>query len=94
MTIICEAGIARPTDTGVEGAIDVVFVLTLPDGTEHDGECTLVANESSGDFGSWGGIDHWLDSRTVGVISALPEFGDLRDAILVACGAEADRVQS
>lgn len=96
-TIECTAGIARATDTGVVGAIDVVFVVTLPDGSEHEGECTLVADESTGGFGAWGGdITNWLDDATVDVISALPriDFDAAREAILAACGAEADRVQS
>lgn len=84
-----EAGIATATDTGVEGAIDVCFMLTL-DGVEHYGEVTLCRHEDGRPgYGSWGGRDHWLDGSTVALLRDCEDDGDILDAIEAACAPEA-----
>lgn len=66
------AGAARATTTGVEGALDVPFTLSLG-GRELTGGATLLPREDGGPgYRAWGGgPDHWLDGRTVAALREL-----------------------
>jgi hypothetical protein len=85
------ASIATPTTTGVEGAMDVDVTVTI-DGKEHDGEVTLVRSEQDGRWVSWGQPDHWVSSKLLASLQALPhhEFRSALNAIEEAASESCD----
>lgn len=74
--------------TGVEGGLDVDFTLTLSDGTEIDGEATLLPHEDGRPgYGAWGAPDNWVDGRT---LAAIRDRDDLREILAVIEASCAD----
>ena len=63
---------ARPTDTGVNGAMDVYVEITM-DGREICGDVTMVRHELTGEWVPYGNAaDYWVSGRM------LRELSDLR----------------
>ena len=79
------ADFARETDTGVEGAKDADVTVTI-DGVEYEGEVTLVRHEQTGDWGSWGSADNWVEGRLLDQLAGLSsdDFRAALDAIEAA----------
>ncbi len=91
MSISAVAGQATTTATGVEGAIDVTFVLTI-DGEEIRGECTLLPRaDGRPGYAAWGSPDHWVDGRTIGELRRLygAAYSSALNAIEEACAPRA-----
>lgn len=70
-----QASNARPTTTGVNGAVDVNVHVTLPDGREVRGEVTLCpAEDGRPVYESWGGgADHWVSGGLLAELYAVAE---------------------
>lgn len=92
LTIAVEASHARPSTTGVDDGYDVDVCVTLPDGTEIDGEVTLLRRtwEVNSPWGAWGTPNNWLDGRTLASLRELDhdDYRDALDAIESAASAE------
>lgn len=57
----------------VAGATDVDITVTI-DGTEHEGEVTLIPAEDRNACGrlvAWGSPDHWVDGKLLSVLKEL-----------------------
>lgn len=86
--------IATESTTGVDDAYDVSFTLSWEDESgehSHEGEATLLRHDQTGHWGSWGSApDHWLDGRTVALLTDWPEGGwrEALSAIESACAEE------
>jgi len=84
----------RATSTGVAGGVDVDVSLMLPDGTELEGEVTLMRREYDGSYGEWGAPDNWISGRLLGEINARWDDYDHRavlDRLSTVAGHVADR---
>lgn len=83
-------GVVSQTITGVEGALDVDVTVTLSDGTEHEGEVTLVRDR--GHATAWRAYGDepsmWVEA---GLLAALDRCADRRTALgeLAECTAMA-----
>jgi hypothetical protein len=65
------AGAATPADD--ERGVDVDFRLSIG-GEEHAGSVTLLPHEDGRPgYGSWGSLDHWLDSATCRLLRDLDQ---------------------
>jgi hypothetical protein len=86
------AGTATHTTTGVFGAVDVDFTLTI-DGEEYEGDVTLCpCKDGQSGYDRWGDLSNWLDSDTIKALEDLPDGERLEviNAIAVECIAVAD----
>lgn len=60
----------RPTDTGVDGALDVDVEIAV-DGCEFAGEVTLVRRDDRREeWAAWGGRDHWVQGALLRALDA------------------------
>ena len=83
LTIETEASVPSPTDTGVDGGVDVDVTVHIGDASVT-GEITLIRRDSDGEWSSWGSRDHWCCQELLDVVDAHPTLPVLDDVLAAA----------
>jgi hypothetical protein len=88
-TITC--GTVTPTDTGVEGGVDVDLTVALSDGTELSGSVTLVRDrDSRGMWRAYGDEPStWVEAQLLDALAARLGHGSDLTVALAAVESEA-----
>ncbi len=92
LTIETEAGVPSPTDTGVDGGLDVDVTVHIG-GVTVTGGVTLIRRDSDGEWSSWGSRDHWCSQEILDVVDAhltLPVLDDVLAAAQFAIAEDSD----
>ena len=85
-SVIVTASFPTPTDTGVDGAMDVDVDVEIGDKT-YNGGVTLI-KDHHGDWSSWGCRDNWMDQPLLDAMDSVEDPDDLSAEIVHAAAAE------
>ena len=82
---------ARPSCcVETEGALDVDVTIRFADGTELEGELTLLPAEDGSGYTSWGSPSHWVSDGLLSVIQCRDDFDLVLDMLAASASAACD----